>query len=101
MDEYFPSRKDCCKVEQACQYKIDHLELGTQRLHRVPGAGIPHLNGDGGRMKVGATYLPPDFFKNNPDIVIMGRYDNRHAGVTDTIDSSSSKAGNKSSSQDS
>ena len=28
-------------------------------------------------MIVGATYLPPDFFKHHPDIVVVGSHDNR------------------------
>jgi hypothetical protein len=49
-----------------------------QRLHRRPGAGKSHSIGDGGRMIVGDTYLPPDFFQNKPDIVIVGSHDSRH-----------------------
>jgi hypothetical protein len=74
----FSNRKDCCKIEQACQNQIDCLVLGTQRLHRNPGAGMSHSIGGGGRMIVGATYLPPDFFQNNLNIVIVGsRYNRR------------------------
>jgi hypothetical protein len=71
-DENFKTRKDCCKVEEACHYEINDLDLGTQRLHRVPGAGMAHLIGGGGRMLVGATFPPPNFFQNNPNIVIVG-----------------------------
>eukprot|EP00550_Attheya_septentrionalis_P000534 CAMPEP_0198282176 /NCGR_PEP_ID=MMETSP1449-20131203/2022_1 /TAXON_ID=420275 /ORGANISM="Attheya septentrionalis, Strain CCMP2084" /LENGTH=354 /DNA_ID=CAMNT_0043978307 /DNA_START=326 /DNA_END=1390 /DNA_ORIENTATION=+ len=78
LDEIFVDRKDCCKIEQACQYEIDDLALGTQRLHRSPGAGMTHSVGGGGRMTVGATFLPPDFFQNHPDVVIVGSYNNRH-----------------------
>jgi hypothetical protein len=71
IDEDFESRRECCKVEQACQLQIHHLDLGYQRMHRVAGAGMPHSIGDGGRMIVGATYLPMNFFENNPNIVIV------------------------------
>jgi hypothetical protein len=72
MDKDFKSRRDCCKkVEQSCQLEIDELKLGTQRLHRVAGVGLPHSTGGGGRMIVGATYQPPNFFENNPNTVIV------------------------------
>jgi hypothetical protein len=74
LDKNFEPRQDCCKVEQACQLEIDNLDLGTQRLHRVAGAGKPHLFRDGGCMIVGATIFPPDFFKNNPNIVIVASF---------------------------
>jgi hypothetical protein len=61
-------------VEQACQLEIDDLDLGTQCLHCMAGAGKPHSFSDGGGMIVGATILPPDFFKNNPNIVIVASF---------------------------
>jgi hypothetical protein len=45
VDDNVMTRSDCCKIEQGCQYKIDHLKLGSQRMHRVPGAGLPHSIG--------------------------------------------------------
>jgi hypothetical protein len=72
LDENFKTSKDCCKVEEACQHEIDDLDLGTQRLHRIVGAGMSHSIGDGGPIIIGATFLPPNFFQNNPNIVIVG-----------------------------
>jgi hypothetical protein len=71
------NEQDCCKIEQACQYEINDLALGQQRLHRVPGAGKSHSSSIGERTIVGATYLPPRFFQNHSDIVIVGSHDNR------------------------
>jgi hypothetical protein len=41
---------------------------------------MPHSIGDGRghTMIVGATHLPPDFFQNNPKIIILGSHGNRH-----------------------
>jgi hypothetical protein len=72
LNENFKNRQDCCKIEEACQHKIDDLDLGTQRLHRIAGAGMSHSIGDGGPMMVGATILPLNFFLKNPNIVIVG-----------------------------
>jgi hypothetical protein len=73
------SEKDGRKIEQALHYSIDYLPLG-QRLHHTPGAGTgsPSTVVDGKRRVVGLTFLPPHFFENNPDIVIVGSYNGRN-----------------------
>jgi hypothetical protein len=65
------------RIEQACQMVIDHLKLGTQRLHRSPGAGA-HVEKCPGRKAVGLTVLPENFFENNPDIVIIDSANGRN-----------------------
>jgi hypothetical protein len=73
------TRTEGLKVEKVCQYAINDLRLGQQRLHRVPGAsGFKPGDGTKQRRIIGATFLPPGFFKDNPDIVIVGSADGRH-----------------------
>ncbi|KAL3911504.1 MAG: hypothetical protein SGILL_007254, partial [Bacillariaceae sp.] len=64
--------KEALAIEKALHYTINGKRLGHQRLHRVPGAssGSTNTNRPTGVRKrvVGATFLPPDFFKNNPNI---------------------------------
>jgi len=78
LDEFI-SQKDGRKIEQACHYELNDLPLG-QRLHRTPGAGAGKSSQvlDGKRRVVGITFLPPNFFENNPDIVIVGSADGRN-----------------------
>ena len=59
-------------IEKAIHWELDHLPLG-RRLHRVPGAGKGDQSTeiDGKRRVVGITFLPPDFYKNNPNIAIV------------------------------
>ena len=66
--------RECRKIEQMCQYEINHLLLG-ERLHRTPGAGVA-LEGNEeadvvARRVVGITYLPPFFFELHPDICLV------------------------------
>lgn len=67
------SEKDARQIEKACHYILHHLPLG-KRLHRVAGAGTgkPSEVVDGKSRVVGITFLPPNFYENNPNIVIVG-----------------------------
>jgi hypothetical protein len=62
------------KMEQTCQYEINHLPLGS-RLHRKPGAGRG-LDDDEeadvvARRAIGTTFLPPHFLELHPDICVV------------------------------
>jgi hypothetical protein len=70
-DDEFQDYRQCHKLEHCCQLVIDDLALGTQRLHRVAGAGSGGIHPYPGRMVVGATVLPPEFFASHQDIVIV------------------------------
>jgi hypothetical protein len=70
-DDEFQDYRQCLKLEHCCQLEIDFLALGTQRLHRVAGAGPSEQHPYPGRMVVGATVLPPEFFASHQDIVIV------------------------------
>jgi hypothetical protein len=62
-DDQFPSCNDCCRLEHSFQLKIDHLELGTQRMQIISGSGSRDLCDGPVRMVVlGATILPPIFW---------------------------------------
>jgi hypothetical protein len=68
------TKREGRKIEQMCQYEINHLPLG-KRLHRTPGAGFG-LDNDPeadvvARRVVGITYLPPYFFELHPDICLV------------------------------
>jgi hypothetical protein len=63
------------RLEQCCQYQIDDLVLGRQRLHRIAGAG--DHTGPGGQSVIRATFFPPNFFEDNLDIVIVDSFINR------------------------
>ena len=73
LSEKFAMIKTCLHIEKECQQIINHLRLGTQRLHRTPGAsGVTKEEKNlPGHMTLGATVLPPDFFQNHDDIVIV------------------------------
>jgi hypothetical protein len=73
------TRSEGLKIEKVCQYAINDLRLGQQRLHRKPGSSFKKPeDGTKQRRIIGATFLPPGFFENNPDIVIVGSVDGRH-----------------------
>lgn len=66
------SAKDATQIEKAIHIGLCDLPLG-RRLHRKNGAGSGKRSTvvDGKRRVVGLTCLPPDFFGNNPNIVIV------------------------------
>jgi hypothetical protein len=68
----FMSAKDATQIEKEIHIGLCDLPLG-QRLHRVNGAGSAKRSTvvDGKRRVVGITCLPPDFFGNNPNVVIV------------------------------
>jgi hypothetical protein len=73
------TRTEGLKIEKACEYAINDLRLGQQRLHRRPGASIKKPeDGTKQRRIIGAIFLPPGFFEDNPDIIIVGSDDGRH-----------------------
>lgn len=73
------TRTEGLKIEKACHYEINDLDLGTQRLHRVPGASAKKLEDwTKKRRLIFATFLPLGFFADHPDIVIVGSSDERH-----------------------
>ena len=62
-------------TEKMAHYELNHLKLGYQRMHRQPGAGVPpNPDAPPRRGVVGVTFLPPNFFKENPNIVIVDSY---------------------------
>jgi len=76
-DVYLESSVHIRRLEQASQMVIDHLKLGTQRLHRSPGASNKVEKGPG-RKAIGLTVLPENFFENNLDIVIIDSANGRN-----------------------
>jgi hypothetical protein len=73
------TRSEGLTIEKNCQHILNDLQLGTQRLHRVPGAAIKKPeDGSKKRRIIGATFLPAGFFETYPNIVIVGSRDGRH-----------------------
>jgi hypothetical protein len=73
------TRTEALLIEKACHDQINGLKLGRQRLHRVPGASVKKLeDGSVKRQMIGVTFLPPGFFEDHIDIVIVGSADGRH-----------------------
>lgn len=65
----------------SCHYQLHHLPI-PKKLHRTPGAG-PASRGntsslpDDARRVVGTTVLPPKFFEDNKNMVVVGSFDHR------------------------
>jgi hypothetical protein len=76
------TRSEGLKIEKNCRHILNDLQLGTQRLHRVPGAGSKKPEeGSEKPQIIGATFLPARFFETYPNIVIVGSRDGRHGLV--------------------
>ena len=59
-------------IEKMGHYKLNHLLLSHQKLHHHPGCGTPlDENAPPHHGVVGVTFLPPNFFWDNPDIIII------------------------------
>lgn len=71
------SEYDARMIEKGVQHSLREWPI-PKRLFRVVGAGTPfHLLSkvpDGMRHVVGITFLPPDFFVNNPNICVVASY---------------------------
>jgi hypothetical protein len=77
------TREEGLMIEKCCHHTINDLQLGKQRLHRVPGASAKKPeDGTTQRQIIGATFLPPGFFEKKPDIVVVGSHDGQHSVVS-------------------
>jgi hypothetical protein len=62
------------QIEKGCHQALDEWEI-PKKLFRIVGAGSGSDSHskvvDGMRRTVGMTFLPPDFFANNPNICVV------------------------------